>query len=268
MYIYHRCILYSCLTEFLKINILIGSEPAHAQLLTIWAKLYTCDLIPTALRNGTESSVKLFPLSEDLRRLLAEVSFQLTDANHQALLSSLGLTKAGCERLNDSRDSAEQSYRMLNRWVISHQERSLSDFLSFLASAGITGIDVISDCNGGSIYCEYSAADKLICRLSSLSQQYPDEECRFFCGLACKLVKQWRFVGRFLGVAESDMDYIEQDCVSDSREQCIQLLQTWRSKECNATCEAAARAVYRLFKLDLKTVNDAWGFVQMFVTNI
>ena len=189
------------------------------------------------------SDVTLSTLSEDLGRLLTEVSFQLTDANRNAL-PDLGLSEAECDRINHLTDSVEQSFRMLVGWVALHLEGSLGDLLSLLATAGVAGIEVVPDCS----------AD-----LGSVCVKEELPERNLLCTLARKLAKRTRFVGRLLGVTESVMDGIECDYAGNSSEQSFHLLLKWqREKGCSATSGALARAVCRLFSLDHATMCDAW----------
>lgn len=45
-----------------------------------------------------------------------------------------------------------------------------------------------------------------------------------------KNVKRWKFIGRWLGLSETEISTIEKDYPQDSREQCYQMFMQWKSE--------------------------------------
>ena len=239
----------------------IGTGQTTWRKLGIWLALYS--QIPTAIQNGTESNVVLHPSSEDSCRLFTDVSFQLSGDHHTALLPQLGLSEEECYRIREDslQDTTEQFYRMLLTWAAQPQQKSLKDLLSLLASVGIAGIDVISDCD-----CDGQAGQPFIslnCEHSTASMD-GQPACKLFCNLARKVVKLRWFLARFLGVAECEIDCVKESYTNNPREQSFQLLRTWqREKSDDATCGVLAKTIYWLYKLDARMFCDAWGCVRV-----
>ena len=217
--------------------------------LSIWSSLYS--QIPAALQNDTEPT--LGTLTEDLCRLLADMSFQLPGRHRRALLPQLVTREAERDRIeeNHPQDKTEQFYWMLHAWTSRHPHTSLQDFLAF---AGVV-VKVISDCD-----CEGGAGVTFSKSNFDLSSTSTDGQstCNFFDNLAGMVVEQRWFLARFLGVTKYKKSYTD-----DPNEQSVKLLQAWRSeKGRDATGGVLARTVYWLSEFDSRMC-DAWEYIRI-----
>ena len=233
----------------------------HIDTVSIWSSLYS--QIPAALQNGTKLEPTLGTLTEDLCRLLADMSFQLPDRHRMTLLPQLVTREAERDRIekNHAQDETEQFYWMLHAWASRHQQVSLQYFFDF---AGIT-VNVISDSD-----CE-SGTGQLFSMLNfDLSSVSMDGRptCNFFCDLSYMVLELRWFLARFLGVTNYKIQGIRENFIDDPNEQSIKLLQAWQSeKGCDATGGVLARTVYWLSEFDSRMC-DAWEYIRRINGNL
>ena len=228
----------------------------HIDTVSVWSSLYS--QIPAALQNRTEST--LGTLTEDLCRLLADMSFQLPGRHRRALLPRLVTREAERDRIEEKhpQDKTEQFYRMLHACASRQPHTSLQDFFDF---AGIA-VTVIADSD-----CERGAGQSFSTLNFDFSSASVDGQptSNFVCILARKVVTQRWVLARFLGV---DGDMIRESCMDNPNDQSIKLLQAWRSeKGHDASGGVLARTIYWLFELDSRMC-DAWEYVRKVNVNL
>ena len=122
-------------------------------------------------------------------------------------------------------------------------EKKYTDLKSSLSNVGMKGIQLCT-------------SDVPL--LSQLSlEEVPDQE--LLLGLAeRRLGTQWRFVGRYLGVSNTEIDDIKS-CVSENSKEVTQLLRVWK-QQCfeEATVATLVKALYRIEQLNSRFIGELW----------
>ena len=148
----------------------------------------------------------------DAVSFLAELSFHLCEWKHVANL--LTLQQADIDNIaaafsHPNRWHFEAAFQMLRKWVQRFPNTSLFFFLDSLQRAGIV-------VNQSSWHLKMDVSHS----------PHEEDKCQFDELLRTRLPKQiasqWRFVARFLGIKESDIDNISECGGSPGPEQVVQ----------------------------------------------
>ena len=222
--------------------------------LNIARRLHTCqDLyrpesaICSALSSG--SDLPLDPRSEDHRRLIADISFQLTEKDLQCLIERKVLKPAGHHF-----DLREQIYQALLSWVLKQDSSiTIRSLLSILETLGIKGIEVRS--------WSAESIEKRIC--SHFSKYSVQCNVKFLFDLAQEVQQHQSFIGRFIGMSDPDISATIQDNAPESpSELFFQIVWNWqRHKGREATYGTLFMAICRVFEHDPSSVSSAWWLV-------
>ena len=225
--------------------------------LNIARRLHTCqDLyrpesaICSALSSG--SDLPLDPRSEDHRRLIADISFQLTEKDLQCLIER-EVRKPAIFDIHRF-DLREQIYQALLSWMLKLDSSiTIRSLLSILETLGIKGIEVRS--------WSAESIEKRICsHFSKYSVQCND---KFLLDLAQEVQQHQSFIGRFIGMSEADISATIQDNAPESpSEVFFQMFWNWqRRKGREATYGTLFMAICRVFEHDPLSVSSAWWLV-------
>ena len=231
---------------------------------TVARRLHTCEdlyqpesnICSAVCDSSAGTDLPLDPRSEDHCRFIADISFQLTEADLQSLMAYgvLGIEKpqldaiVNCHRF----DMREQIYKVLLTWMSGNFPHStVKSLLSILKTLGISGIE----------RCRWSAESfekRVCCQLS----KFPPVQCRdkFLLTLAQEIQQQWRFIGRFIGISEAHISATIQDHVTENQsELSYQMLCKWQQqKGREATYETLVKAICRVFEHDPSSILSAW----------
>ena len=201
-----------------------------------------------AVRNRCD--VDLDTSCPDHCKLLADIALQIPAKAYEGLLNEYAFPEAVRDQLEAGEKSnlPECVFNALYTYVGGEQRRSYAELKSSLARVGIKDIQLrTSD----------------IPLLSNLSIIEPDES--LLLGLAKKgLGMQWRFVGRFLGLSN-----IEIDCLhwtfgkEDTKEVSMKLLHKWR-QQCfeTANIPTLIKALFRIQQLNPRYISEPWWLFQ------
>ena len=199
---------------------------------------------------STGSDLPLDPRSEDHRRLIADISFQLTEKDLRCLIEREILEPA----IFDSHrfDLREQIYKALLSWMLRLDSSiTIRSLLSILETLGINGIEVRS--------WSAESIEKRICSQSKYSVQCN----KFLFDLAQEVQQHQSFIGRFIGMSEADISATVQDNATESQsELSYQMLWKWQHRNGReATYGTLFMAIFRVFEHDPSSICSAWWLV-------
>jgi len=220
-------------------------------------------------------SNELLPDDSDLKislcgkNLTQDINLDLTKLDHQNFLAEVSLQLLHCKCLSEelglqqhictipAEQDFEAVYQMLRCWVQQRvSEATLFTLLRALKNLGTT-LDLCT-------YVDQAATDDHI----------PSEavyvQAEFLHTISQKIASQWKFVGRFLGLTEhniQDISFQERDDVR----QAYHMLLTWKQQSHeNATCYAVAKAVRIIDQHAAKpfSLNDALCYISKYLRDI
>ena len=218
-------------------------------------------------RNDQDSNVNLNPYlkphqsdnhNADSCKLIADIALQIPCTLCDDLLECLQLSdeERSCLKSEESRNSTECIYRALFTWILSKRRPHLGELKCVLAKLGFRDI-------------------KLCHRETQLLTNNPglcDIECdRHLCThLADKLGKQWRFVGRYLGLDEATIDNLLDVAVSEGKTEAVsRMFTTWRQQySTEASVATFVRAISRVNELNSLYMSEAYWFMEQAVDEI
>ena len=201
------------------------------------------------------ADLPLDPQSEDHRRFIADISFQLTKTDFQQLSRVLGIKQPEVDRIVDNcgTDLPERIYQVLLSWMSRNYPNSnIKILLAVLQKLRISGIELSSwsaESNCSMIYCHISR-NSIQCK-------------EFIRAIALEIKQRWKFIGRFIGVSESDVSTVIQEGFLENRvwEMSFQMLLKWQQQKAEeATYETLLKAIYRVFEHDPSSVCSAWRY--------
>ena len=189
----------------------------------------------------------------DHQNFLAEVSLQLL--NCKCLSEELGLQQYNCTVTVEQ--DFESVYQTLRCWV----EQRIPEATLFVLLRSLKNLGTTLD------LCTYHN------RQVVTDDQVPSEalyvQADFLRTISQKIASQWKFVGRFLGLAEHIIQNVSSQ-EKDDIKQAYHMLLTWKQQNKNATCYAVAKAVRIINQHAAKpfSLNDALCYTSKYVRDI
>ena len=201
-----------------------------------------------ALNNACD--VDLYPCADHCR-LMADIAFQLPNRVYDHLLKEFGISEAVSDQLEagEKFNLPERIYKALLFYVSDSEHKpTLNGLKSILTKVGFRDIKL-------------SCSD--IPLLSNNPKLYDKEcDCELLVGLAeRKLGVQWRFVGRYFGLTNVDIDDLLFQADRESRKDAAyRLLFEWQQQQYGRAASVAAlvKAVYRIKQLNSSFVGELW----------
>ena len=232
----------------MHLSTLAGSE-RHLQ---TWSQLYSeVSKISQAL-SGSVPKPCLDPNDPDLLKLLADISFQLTDSDLAKLPILLEISQPKVDRIQHAHlyDLAEQAYQMLRSWVASNYlNATMNNLMSLFKKIGFSRIELLT------VTKHFQIATCSRVEEESISDD------KFILEIGKKLGQRWKYVARFLGLCETTIDAVEYAYPRDLFEQSFQMLLRWQQEKGDeATYGALLRAIHRVWEHEPETICGAWTY--------
>lgn len=202
--------------------------------------------IRQALDNEENVALRLCP---DHCKLIADIALQLPLEECDNLLESLPLSNAERSSLELGEKNFEDTYKGLIMWISSRRQPNLDELKSTLEKIGYdiqlchSSIPVLSD----KPWLNNKICDQYLCTR-----------------LASKIGKQWKFLGRYLGLTNVDIDDLLSIVEREGKVEAVfQMLYKWLQQYGRtATVDTLAKSVYRIHQLNSQHMNEAWWFIQ------
>ena len=157
--------------------------------------------------------------------------------------------------VNGKADAEEFMYKGLVLWMSSRRQPNLFELKSILAKMEFQDIELC--------HSDVPVLSENPCLFDKICD-------RDLCTrLAPKVGKQWKFLGRYLGLTQVD---IEDLCSIEHREgkeeAVFQMLSKWR-QTCGRTASVAklVMAVYRIYQLNPLHMNEIWWFIEQVIAS-
>ena len=204
--------------------------------------------------NNAGCDIDLYPCADHCK-LIADIAFQIPNRVYERLLNEFGISEVVCDQLEagEKFNLPECVYKALHFYVSdSERKPTLNGLKSILARVGFRDI-------------------KLCCSdiplLSDSPELYDKEcDCKLLVGLAeRKLGMQWRFVGRYFGLTNVDIDDLLSLADRDGRKDAAsRLLLEWQQQNYGRAASVAAlvKALYRIKQLNSSFVGELWRWLQ------
>ena len=185
-------------------------------------------------------------------KLLSEIALQLPLTVYDELMEKLKLSEVerSCLRVEEAGNPSEGMYKALLTWIFGKHRPHLRELKCILTNVGFSDI-------------------KVCCTDIPLLTANPElfkRECdRYLCTrLADKLGRQWRFVGRYLGVRDADLDNLLCTADKEGRTDAVsKMFEKWRQQYATAASVAVlVRAIFRVYELNSSYVTEAFWFMQ------
>ena len=211
-----------------------------------------------ALNNACD--IDLYPCADHCR-LMADIAFQLPNRVYDHLLKEFGISEAVCDQLEAGErfNLPERVYKALHFYVSDSEHKpTLNGLKLILTKVGFSAIKL--SCSS-------------IPLLSNNPELYDREcDCELLVDLAeRKLGVQWRFVGRYFGLPNVDIDDLLLQADRESRkEAAYRLLLKWQQQNYGRAASVAAlvKAVYRIKQLNPYFVGELWWSLRNKITEI
>ena len=186
-----------------------------------------------------ETNLTLRPFDSDHCKLIADISFQLTQKEYLDLVKKINISQANLDQLEtgETHNLPECIYKALTTWL-GMETVTLRTLKSVL---GITKI-------------ETHVPPPLL---------NPDLSCNPYdtnCMLELKstISTQWRFFGRYLGVPRQKLDELLYHCQAPLDEVVYSMLYWHQRHDNDASLGALLKAIYRVWKLSPNDGAHAW----------
>ena len=216
--------------------------------------------ICSALSSGSDLS--LDPRSEDHHRLIADISFQLTEKDLQQLTSYLKIKQPELDSIviRCGRDLPEQIYQVLLSWMSRNYPNStVKTLLSTLQTLGFSSEIEL---------CSWKSRDESVYRMmfSQFSESCIRWDEKLMQALALEVWQRSKFIGRYIGVSEADINAAIHDNLTmagTQSEHSYQILRKWQQQRgTEATYRTLLKAICRVFEHDPTSVCSAWWFAR------
>ena len=203
-----------------------------------------------ALTNTSETVVNLS--QPDHYKLLADIALQLPKRLYGDLLREFGFSEAMCDQLEEGELSnlPERVYKALYAYA-GHRD-SLPKLKFVLAKIGVGDIEL----------CKSDIP--LLNHHPTLNEKICDNDLCLSVVKNGLAGKQWRFVGRFLGLSKVDIDELtlvaeKQGC----KEAVYKMLSKWQQQGGElATVAALVKVIYRIHQLNPEVICEVWWWLE------
>lgn len=181
-----------------------------------------------------------------------DIALQIPRRIYDDLLIEFGFSEAMCDQLEAGEKSnlPECVYKALRAYVGGEHRPSINNLKSVLAKFGIKDIEMCT------------TDIPLLLEYPELSNEVCDHELCLSLAERGLGGKQWRFVGRYLGLNKVDIDrltYLVDREDYKTASTAFDMLHTWRQQYGqHATVAALTRAMYRVQQLNQEIMGELW----------